>query len=107
MLSMPNEVGWVGLVNLVGQPLMRRRPYDGFFARPMDGVRFAAAVTVAATSSGSASHRAPAAPHLGLDHRSVAGHNSGTFVDTGLWQLEARRRSALGANLFIVARRAR
>ena len=108
VLSMPNEVGWVGLAKLVGRPLMRRRPYDGFFARPADAVRYAAAV---AGRGDLERFRQPPrtgwAPHLGFDHRSVARHIRGTFVDTGLWQVESQRRSALGANLFLVARRAR
>ena len=54
VLSMPNEVGVIGLGKFLGRPLLRRRPYQGFF--PIAGPSCATCSTSApgATSSGTA-----------------------------------------------------
>lgn len=108
VVSMPNEVGWVGLVKLVGRPLLRRHPYDGFFSGPAGAIRYAATVVHGGDLERFRQPpRAGWAPHLGFDHRSVVRHVRATFVDVGRWQLVGQRRSALGANRFLVARRSR
>jgi 2-polyprenyl-3-methyl-5-hydroxy-6-metoxy-1,4-benzoquinol methylase len=106
VLSMPNEVGVVGLVKLLGRPLVRRHAYRGFFTGRRDLVRYAIAV---ASHQDLEPFRSPPrdrwAPHLGFDHRQVMRHIEREFLDRGLWRVEGTARSALGANRFLVARR--
>jgi SAM-dependent methyltransferase len=106
VLSMPNEVGVVGLVKLLGRPLVRRHAYRGFFTGRRDLIRYAIAV---ASYRDLEPFRSPPrdrwAPHLGFDHRQVMRHIRREFLDRGLWRVEGTARSALGANRFLVARR--
>jgi SAM-dependent methyltransferase len=106
VLSMPNEVGVVGLVKLLGRPLVRRDAYRGFFSGRRDLIRYAIAV---ATYRDLEPFRSPPrdrwGPHLGFDHRQVMRHIRREFVERGLWKVEGTARSALGANRFLVARR--
>ena len=106
VLSMPNEVGLVGLVKFLARPLLRRHAYDDFFTGAKDVVGYTVAL---ATGGDLERFRVPPRtgwrPHLGFDHRQVVHNIRRTFVDTGLWQVEEQQRSALGANLFLVLRR--
>ncbi len=106
VLSMPNEVGLVGLVKFLARPLLRRQAYGDFFTRTRDVMSYTVAV---ATRGDLERFRAPPrtiwSPHLGFDHRQVVHHIRRTFVDTGLWEVEEQQRSALGANRFLVVRR--
>lgn len=106
ILSMPVEVGPVGLVKLLGRPLARRRPYGDFFASPGQWLSYAAAV---ATGGDIGRFRSPArlawGPHLGFDHRAVRRHIWRRYVETGLWTIEGVEHSALGANVFLLVRR--
>jgi 2-polyprenyl-3-methyl-5-hydroxy-6-metoxy-1,4-benzoquinol methylase len=106
ILSMPNEVGLVGLVKLIARPLLRRHPYAGFFPGIRQVVRYTAAV---ATYHDLEPFRIPPrpgwAPHLGFDHRAVTRHLQHEFVDRGEWTIESVSRSGLGANRFLVVRR--
>lgn len=106
VLSVPNEVGLIGLVKFLARPLLRRHPYGDFFT----GVKEVMDYTVTVATRGDLERfRTPPrpgwGPHLGFDHRRMAHHIQCTYVDTGLWKLEDQQRSALGANLFLVARR--
>ena len=106
VLSMPNEVGLVGLVKFLARPLLRRHAYGDFFT----GAKEVVGYTVTLATGGDLERfRAPPrtgwGPHLGFDHRQVVHNIRRTFVDTGLWQVEEQQRSALGANLFLVVRR--
>jgi len=89
ILSMPVEVGPIGLVKLLGRPLTRRRPYAGFFSSPGQRLSYAAAV---ATAGDIERYRSPArpawSPHLGFDHRTVRDHIRQCYVETGLWTIE-------------------
>lgn len=106
VLSMPNEVGLVGLIKFLARPLLRRHAYDGFFTGPKEVARYAVAVTAHGDLERFRTPpRAGWGTHLGFDHRQVALHIRRAFLDTGLWALEERQRSALGANLFLVVRR--
>jgi 2-polyprenyl-3-methyl-5-hydroxy-6-metoxy-1,4-benzoquinol methylase len=106
VLSMPNEVGLVGLIKFLVRPLLRRHAYGDFFTGAKEVVRYT--VTLA-TRGDLERFRTPPrtgwGPHLGFDHRQVVHHIRRTFVDTGLWQVEGQQRSAFGANLFLVVRR--
>lgn len=106
VLSMPNEVGVIGLGKLVGRPILRRRPYEGFFPDHRAVYRYALDVSLHKDLE---RHRQPPragwAPHLGFDHRAVLRHIGRTYLDPGLWTLERVRRSALGANHFLVVQR--
>jgi SAM-dependent methyltransferase len=106
LLSMPNEVGLVGLVKLLGRPIGRRRAYRDFFTGPTQVLRYALAV---ATYRDLEPFRSPPRQgwesHLGFDHRPVVRHLQGEFVDSGLWRIERVSRSAFGANLILVVRR--
>ena len=107
ILSMPNEVGVVGLIKLLCRPLTRLRPYRSFFTGTRQLVRYIIAV---ATYRDLESFRWPPrvgwGPHLGFDHRAVMRHLQRDFFDTGLWTVDRVERSAFGANQFLVARRA-
>ena len=107
ILSMPNEVGVIGLIKLLGRPLTRRSPYRGFFTGTRQFVRYTIAV---ARHRDLEPFRWPPrlgwGPHLGFDHRAVMRHLQSEFVDTGLWTVDRVERSAFGANQFLVARRA-
>jgi SAM-dependent methyltransferase len=106
ILSMPVEVGPVGLVKLFGRPLARRRPYADFFSSPGQRLPYVAAV---ATFGDIGRYRSPArlawGPHLGFDHRSVTSHIRHRYVETGLWTIEGVEHSAFGANVFLLVRR--
>lgn len=106
LLSMPNEVGVIGFGKLIGRPVLRRRPYQGFFPDRRAMYRYAVDVTLHRDLE---KHRQPPragwAPHLGFDHRAVLRYIERTFVEPGPWVLERVHRSALGANHFLVARR--
>ena len=106
VLSMPNEVGLVGVIKFLSRPLLRRQAYGDFFTGTKDVVRYTVAV---ATRGDLERFRTPPrtvwSPHLGFDHRQVVHHIRRTFVETGLWEVAAQRRSALGANQFLVVRR--
>ena len=106
VLTLPNEVGVIGLVKLLGRPVVRRGAYEGFFVHRRDALRYG--VTVA-TYGELEPFRRPRrrgwAPHLGFDHRRVTSYLTGQFVDNGLWTLERTARSGLGSNVFLVARR--
>ena len=106
VLSMPNEVGVVGLIKFLARPLLRRQAYGDFFTGTKDVVSYTVAV---ATRGDLERFRTPPrtvwGPHLGFDHRRVVHHIRRTFVDTGLWKVEEQQRSALGANRFLVVRR--
>ena len=106
ILSMPNEVGAVGLVKLFGRLLYRRRPYRGFFSGRKQVFRYVAAV---GKSLDLESFRHPPrggwGPHRGFDPRAVAGYVGQRFVAPGLWAVERVDRSAFGANRFLVIRR--
>lgn len=106
VLSMPNEVGVVGLVKLLGRPVVRRHAHRGFFTGLREAARYVVAV---ATYRDLEPFRSPArdhwGPHLGFDHRQVMRHIRREFLDSGLWRTEGTRRSAFGANHFLIARR--
>ena len=107
ILSMPVEVGPLGLVKLLGRPLTRRRPYAGFFASPGQRLSYAAAV---ARGGDIGRYRSPArlawGPHLGFDHRAVRDHIRDRYVEPGLWTIEGVTHSAFGANVILLVRRA-
>ena len=103
---MPNEVGVVGLIKLLVRPILRRQAYGDFFT----GAKEVVSYTVAVASRGDLERfRTPPrtgwGAHLGFDHRQLIHHIRRTFVETRLWNVEAQRHSALGANLFLVVRR--
>ncbi len=106
VLSMPNEVGLIGFVKLVGRPLHRRRPYPGFFSGPRELARYALAVL---SHRDLEPFRQPArtkwGPHLGFDHRAVMSYITTTFVDPGRWTIEWIDDRTMGAHRFLVARR--
>ena len=106
MLTMPNEVGPIGLAKLLGRPVVRRGAYAGFFSSRCEAFRYGIAV---ATYGDLERFREPArsgwGPHLGFDYRNVSRYVAARFVDEGLWSMEQTARSGLGANVFIVARR--
>lgn len=106
VLSLPVEVGPVGLAKLVARPLMRRQPYDDFFTGPRDVLAYA--TSVAAGRDVEHFRTPPRAlwrPHLGFDHRRVCEHVREEYVDPGRWRVEVQERAALGAAVFLVARR--
>jgi SAM-dependent methyltransferase len=106
VLSMPVEVGPVGLAKLLGRPLTRRRPYADFFSST--GQRFSYAADVV-RGGDIGRYRSPSrlawGPHLGFDHRSVRSHIQARYVETGLWTIEGVGHSAFGANVFLLVRR--
>lgn len=106
LLSMPNEVGVIGFGKLIGRPVLRRHPYQGFFPDRRAMYRYAVDVTLHKDLE---QHRQPPragwAPHLGFDHRAVLRHIERTYLEPGSWVLEQAHRSALGANHFLVVRR--
>jgi 2-polyprenyl-3-methyl-5-hydroxy-6-metoxy-1,4-benzoquinol methylase len=106
ILSMPNEVGVVGLVKFIVRPLLRHNAYRDFFTGGRQVVRYAIAV---ATYRDLEPFRSPPrkgwGPHLGFDHREVVRHVRREFADNGPWTIESVSRSAFGANLFLVVRR--
>lgn len=106
VLSMPNEVGVVGLIKFLARPLLRRHAYGDFFTGAKEVVSYT--VTVA-TRGDLERFRTPPrtgwGPHLGFDHRQLVHYIRRSFVETGLWKVEEQRHSALGANLFLVVRR--
>ncbi len=106
ILSMPNEVGLVGLVKFLTRPILRRNVYAGFFSSHRQVLRYTLAV---ATYRDLEPFRTPPrsgwAPHLGFDHRQVKRHIRREFVDRGLWTTERVSRSAFGANHILVIRR--
>jgi 2-polyprenyl-3-methyl-5-hydroxy-6-metoxy-1,4-benzoquinol methylase len=106
ILSMPNEVGLVGLVKFLTRPLLRRNAYEDFFSSYRQVLRYALAV---ATYRDLEPFRSPPrggwGPHLGFDHRKVKRHIRCAFVDNGLWTTERVSRSAFGANHILVVRR--
>jgi SAM-dependent methyltransferase len=106
ILSMPIEVGVIGLVKLLGRPLARRRPYTDFFSSPGQRLSYAAAV---ASGGDIGRYRSPArpawGPHLGFDHRAVRDHIRLRYVETGLWTIEGVQHSAFGANVLLLVRR--
>jgi 2-polyprenyl-3-methyl-5-hydroxy-6-metoxy-1,4-benzoquinol methylase len=107
ILSMPVEVGPVGLVKLLGRPLARRRPYADFFCSPGQRLSYTAAVAMGGDIG---RYRSPArvvwGPHLGFDHRTVRSHIRHRYVETGLWTVDCVEHSAFGANVFLLVRRA-
>ena len=106
VLSMPNEVGVIGLGKFLGRPLLRRRPYQGFFPDRRAVRRY---LLDLCSGRDLERYRRPPrpgwAPHLGFDHRAVRRHVQERYLDTGRWTLERVHRSAFGANHFLVVRR--
>jgi SAM-dependent methyltransferase len=86
VVTMPNEVGPVGLAKLVVRPLVRRHAYRGFFETRREAIRYAAHVIVGADLS---VFRTPArpgwGPHLGFDRRVVRAHIERVYVRSGRW----------------------
>ncbi len=106
ILSMPNEVGLVGVGKLIGRPLLRQRPYRDFFRGGPDWRQYALSV---ATRRDLEQYRfRPChgyASHLGFDHRAVLRAIRRDYVDRGLWTLERVEWSAVRASQFLVVRR--
>lgn len=106
ILSMPNEVGLMGVTKSLARPLMRRHAYGDFFSEPKDVMRYLMTVAMRGDLERFRSPpRSGWAPHLGFDHRHVVHHIRREFVDPGLWTVERRKRSAFGAHLLLVLRR--
>jgi SAM-dependent methyltransferase len=106
VLTLPNEVGVIGMVKLLGRPIVRRGAYEGFFSHPRQALRYGVTVAMYGDLERFRDPRRRGwGPHLGFDHRRVTSYLTGRFVDTGLWTLERSARSGLGSNVFLVARR--
>lgn len=108
LLSMPNEVGAVGLAKLVGRPLLRHRPYRGFFSSRAESLRYGLAV---ASGRNISRFRMPArsgwGPHLGFDYREAHAFIEQTYLRDGQWTLQHRRGGPLSPNVVLVFRRVR
>ena len=106
VLSMPNEVGLVGLVKFVGRPLLRAQPYRGFFSSREEVFRYLAAVVSGREIAGFRSPpRSMWAAHLGFDHRIVSRYITERYVHTGRWKVEVTTSSMAGSNRFLVLAR--
>ena len=107
VLTMPNELGAPGLVKLAARPLVRRRPYAGFFRR-VSPWRYAVRV---ATGGEIESFRAPGSagygPHLGFDWRRVVAHVDAAYVKPGRLVGVERRFTPLRMNVVAVYRATR
>ena len=106
VLSMPNEVGMVGLIKLISRPLLRPHPYRGFFKDRQQVLAYAVAV---ASGRNLEPFRTPPrngwAPHLGFDYREVMRYIDAELVQTGSWAVDHIERSGFGANRFLIIRR--
>jgi SAM-dependent methyltransferase len=86
VISMPNEVGALGLAKLMLRPMVRTNVYRGFFARRRDIVRYAGLVVIGGDI---AAFRDPPrsgwGPHLGFDRRRVREYVQSEYVEPGRW----------------------
>jgi SAM-dependent methyltransferase len=107
ILSLPNEVGAIGLAKLTVRPLLRRRPYGDLFPSAGDRVRYAARVAAYRDISYLREPARPGwGPHLGFDYRNVLAHIHREFVEPGRWTIVSKASSFMGANRFLTVRKA-
>lgn len=105
MLTVPNEVGIIGFVKLVGRAAVRRNPYGTFFA---NGRRMEY-VTRLLTYRRIDGFRGPAkngyGPHLGFDYRTMEDHITGHYVTGGVLSPPVESFTVMGMNVLLVYRR--
>jgi len=108
LLSMPNEVGVVGLAKLVGRPLLRNHPYRGFFRSRHASLLYGLSV---ASGRNISQFRTPArsgwGPHLGFDYREALAYIDQTYLRDGQWTLHHHRGGRLRPNVVLAFRRVR
>lgn len=101
VLSLPNQVGFVGFVKVV----RRRKQHAEFFRGRREFLRYGRAVL---THSDLEQFRRPRrgdwAP-IGFDHRAVTAYIRRTFVENGRWTIERDDDTAMGAYRFLTIRR--
>lgn len=107
LLSVPNETGLPGLVKLTGRALVRRNPYDDFFARGGRARYVMHLLFNRRIDAFRQPARAAWGPHLGFDHRTMQDHLRRACVERGILETRARETTTLGMNVLLVYERAR
>ena len=106
LLSLPNEVGMIGLAKLIGRPLLRPRPYGAMLPDVRATLKYAARVALHRDISYlRLPPRSGWAPHLGFDYREVLAYIARVYVESGQWHVEAEESSFLGSNRFLQIRK--
>lgn len=85
VISMPNEVGLVGLGKLLVRPLVRRRPYRNFFSSRSRTRYVADLVTFRSIGRYRTPRQDGWGTHLGFDFREVLRTIERDYEATGLW----------------------
>lgn len=101
VLSLPNQVGFVGFVKVV----RRRKQHAAFFRGRREFLRYGRAVLTYRDLEPFRQPRRGDWPPVGFDHRAVTAYIRGTFVDSGRWTIERVDDTAMGAYRFLTIRR--
>lgn len=105
VVTIPNELGLIGLVKFFGRMVARRNPYGDFF----DGKSRVSYVASVASMRPIAHYRREQprgyGPHLGFDFRDVIDFLEKEYIGTGEFHVVARRSAAWNTGKMIVLRR--
>jgi len=102
VISIPNEVGVVGLAKYLGRKLCRRRPYGSFFDN-QSGLEYAVRLVLYRDIEEFRHSRSDGwGPHLGFDWRLFRQRLSSHFLSTGKLGLKHEERSFMGFNILYV-----
>lgn len=105
VISVPNETGLPGFVKLVGRAIVRRNPYDDFFAEGGKARYVGRLLAYRRIDDFRKPTQGGYGPHLGFDYRTMQDHVRETYVKPGALVPCAREVTMLGMNVLLVYRK--
>ena len=105
ILTIPNEVGFIGLGKFLGRMAARRSPYDDFF-EGQSQIKYIAHLIGYKRIAGFRRFRSRGyGPHLGFDYRDVIAFLQNEYVDSGMLSSLTVRSVALNTGKIVIMRR--
>lgn len=109
IISIPNEIGFAGILKFLGRKMFRKEPYDNFFNgnRATESEYFRALLFGKNLETFRDAQFENWGPHLGFDYRNFETFVTSKFLIPGSLQLEYKTSAFIGFNRIYVFRKSR
>ena len=105
IISVPNEIGCVGLIKFLGRLAVRRNPYNDFFADQSYFKYMRCLIRDGFVDSFRKHNRSGYSSHLGFDYRKLEGYIKEKFIETKQLEIIEKRFTNLKMNVIFVLKK--